>query len=251
MIFEKMNMLSLHLALLSALLFTGQTRAQDLVLDGKWRIDVPSFRNDRLDLFLNYAVSDYIPYENIGWSLYSGRQCGNGAEEITINDYLVVSKIINDDSIPQGNGSSTRNVTLAFSLDPDTIRDSPILQNDGFSTATVSFCVHMSAYTADIINPGKVEIMFRETFLTLVVKLEGTFEVADTVLVPLNRGDEVSNQTYYLIGYLVSDCIAQLYCATSLFLVSSLILFIYSAIAQTMKTSIQTPCIKAENFECV
>jgi hypothetical protein len=198
-------MLSLYLALLSALSCAVQTRgAGDLVLDGKWRIDVPSFRQDKLDLYLEYAASDFIPYANIGWGLYNGRQCGVVAEEITNNDYLAVRKIIKDDSIPQGNGSLTRNVTLAFTFDPDTIRSSPILQSNGFD-ATVTFCVRTSAYTADIINPGKVEIMYRDTFLTLVVKLEGTFEVADAVLVPLTIDDRYANQTYFLIGYLVSD----------------------------------------------
>jgi hypothetical protein len=57
-------------------------------------------------------ISDYIPYENIKWRLYDGRQCGNGAADITNNNFLLTSESTEGDFDVRGDGNAYRNLTL-------------------------------------------------------------------------------------------------------------------------------------------
>lgn len=170
----------------------------------KWDIGIPTFDSSRLDLFLKYPVSDFISYDNLGWKLYDGRQCGNGgASDITDNDYLEVAAEF-DENTPEGGGTAWRNVTLVFSFDPETIRQSPIITNEGLET-NLRFCVRFSAYSAPTINPGAMEIFYKETFLTVDIQQAGNVDVDGYVLTPEDINQEEDTVSYKLRGYLCNE----------------------------------------------
>jgi hypothetical protein len=174
-----------------------------------WYIATPTFNQSRLDLFLEYPVSDYIPYENLAFSLYDSNLCGNGANVITENNYLAVG-MRHDGQTTTGEGTAFRNVTLSFTFDPETIRESPIINYDGLET-TIKFCVRLSAYTADIINPGAVEIFYKETFMTVDIRQLGNIDGDEFVVDPDDIANQVAEQKYYLIGYLCNTTNHRLY----------------------------------------
>jgi hypothetical protein len=93
------------------LLALASAQAQEVPLN-QWYIARPIFSRDSLDLFLEYRISDYIPYENIKWRLYDGRQCGNGAADITNNNFLLTSESTEGDFDVRGDGNAYRNLTL-------------------------------------------------------------------------------------------------------------------------------------------
>ena len=103
-----------------------------------------------------------------------------------------------------GYGSTTQNVTLAFTFNPDTIRQSPIITNTGLESS-VSFCVRFSAYSADYRLPGTMEIVYRETYVTLQILQGGNISVDPTVIAPSQSGQQWATQQYTLIGYLCNE----------------------------------------------
>jgi hypothetical protein len=170
----------------------------------RYYIGVPDFEQDRLDLFLLYPVSDFVPYRNLDWTIFDGPECGAGSNEISnYQEYLSIEMIHAPESeSPEGEGNTFRNVTLSFTFDPDTIRSSEIISEQGLDTL-LHFCVRLGVYSADIINPGAVEVFYKETFLRLQILQDGNLEVEESVsLTPDRVGEEKGEQAYYLIGFL-------------------------------------------------
>jgi len=167
----------------------------------KWFITNPTFDQERLDLFLTYRVSDYIPYENIGWSIYDGLACQEGSNEITENDYLSVELVGPEDGNTVGEGTTFRDFTMTLKFNPDTIRGSPILHETGLNTQLI-FCVRLSAFTANVLNPVAVEIFFKQTTMTVDILQEGDFGAEEFVLSPDEIIDQTAEQLYTLEGWL-------------------------------------------------
>jgi hypothetical protein len=191
--FQSIFLLALALAL---------AQAQEVPLN-QWYIARPIFSRDSLDLFLEYRISDYIPYENIKWRLYDGRQCGNGAADITNNNFLLTSESTEGDFDVRGDGNAYRNLTLGFEFDPETIRDSPIFSEVGLA-AFLSFCVQINAYTGDQRLPTSIELFTRETFLSVEIYQEGGFKENVTVI-PEEIGEVGDEEAFRLIGYLCDE----------------------------------------------
>jgi hypothetical protein len=176
----------------------------------KWFITNPSFDQSRLDLFLTYQVSDYIPYENLRWYLYDGLECREGADDITENDYLTAELMGPDDGNTVGEGNSFREFKMALSFDPESIRGSPILHETG-QKIQLKFCVRLSAFSANALNPAAVEISYKQTTMTVDILQEGETGVDEFVLDAGEIVDETTEQLYTLEGWLCNETNHRIY----------------------------------------
>jgi hypothetical protein len=170
----------------------------------RYYIGTPEFEQDRLDLFLAYPVADSVPYRNLDWTIYDGPECGFGSNEIfNYEDYLSIGLIHAPESeVPEGDGTAFRNIKLSLTFNPDTIRASEIIHEEGLDTQ-LEFCVKLGAYTADRINPGAVEVFYAETFVKVMILQNGDFEIEESVTVrPERVGEQREKQDYFLIGFL-------------------------------------------------
>ena len=191
--------------LLLLLLCPNLTYGQDdlEVPPNKFYIDTPTFSQDRLDLFLDYPISDGVPFENLGFKVYDGIQCAEGASDITYEQrpYLSVELLDPGDGVDEGDGNTFYQVRMAMTFDPDTIRTSPIFYEEGLRTL-LKFCVRLGSYSAPSINPAAVEIFYKQTAVTVEIRQEGDTEVEDFVISPDDITDETATQLYRLEGWL-------------------------------------------------
>lgn len=177
-------------------------KAQEEPLN-QWYIAPPNFSRETLDLFLEYRISDYVPYESIKWRLYDGRECRDGATDITSNNFLTTTESAAGDFDGRGNGTAYRNITLGFEFDPATIRDSPIFSEVALQ-AYLNFCVQISAYLGDHRLTGSIELFTRQTFLSVEINQEGGFQENVTVT-PEEVGEVGDEEAFGLIGYLCDE----------------------------------------------
>jgi hypothetical protein len=197
-----------HILLLTIGLFCAVVVAQEEANPesppNRYYIGTPEFEQETVDLFLHYPVSDFVPYRNLNWKIFDGPECGGGSNEITdYQEYLSIDLTHAPESeYPEGDGTTFRNITLSLSFDPDTIRSSPIISEEGLDTV-LGFCVSLGAYTADRINPGAVEVFYAETFVRLLILQNGDFDIEESVTVrPERIGEQRERQEYFLIGFL-------------------------------------------------
>eukprot|EP00980_Cylindrotheca_fusiformis_P028946 scaffold22680_cov107-Cylindrotheca_fusiformis.AAC.15 len=177
--------------------------AQEAPLN-QWYIAPPIFSRDSLELFLDYPISDYIPYENINWRIYDGRACRDGATDITENNFLFISEETEEGAFDKrGDGTAFRNLIVGFEFDPLTIRDSPIFSEVGLD-AYLNFCVQISAFLGDHRLPDRIELFTRQTFVSVEISQEGGFRENVTVI-PEDITEVGDNETYRLVGYLCDD----------------------------------------------
>jgi hypothetical protein len=186
--------------------------------DQKYYISKPSFSQAGITLSLEYSVSNILSNEHLGWTLWDGTSCGSSDvnTDITTNDYLSVTLTADDDTLPppleDGSSSSSssssslvlRNVTVELTLNPDTIESSPILiKNSNGVTSQIQFCIRLGAYSADVINPGALEVYTRDTFVTINVQQDEDYdELQDVVIVPGADQTPLVQSQYYLMAYL-------------------------------------------------
>ena len=176
-----------------------------------------------LEFDLLYNVSVSVPIENIKYTLYDSHVCHNGGNDISENDYLTAEVVVDDKPEAEAIAGDDdedphlRLVKLKFKINPDTIRTSPIFDNNsegddavgtttsggvGNNLATLKFCVKLSSYTADArSNPGAIEIFVRETAFTFRMSQDGPLEVEQDIIsnLPTNIIDD---NVYELVGYL-------------------------------------------------
>jgi hypothetical protein len=193
-----------ELCLLS-FIFPHYLQALDGPPPNKWFIATPEFSSDRLDLFLRYPVSDFIPYEHLDWTLFAGSECSpSTSDDITENDYLDVRITIEDETAPEGTGGSWRFITLSFAFDPDTIRRSPILVNEGLDTR-LQFCVNLGAYSSPTVVPGALEIFRKVTSMDVLITQAGQIGIDNLVADPNGPNEEEAEVRYRLRGFLCDE----------------------------------------------
>lgn len=159
-------------------------------------MEKPNFWADRVDLYLEYPVSDFIPFANLDWILYDSLECGSG--DITDNDYL--NAVIDyDENLPNGDGTGWKLATLSLTFDPDTIRGSPIMTTVG-REQRLQFCIRMGAYSSQTNIPGAMEIFYKETSIDVLITDEGGVDLDDSTGV--SDGANGGGQLYTLRGYL-------------------------------------------------
>ncbi len=179
------------------------SQAPDAPPPTKWYIDTPEFSADRLNLFLKYPISDMIPHDNLEWSLLT--DCSGGTD-VTENNYLAVEMQMEDESVPEGDGTKWRFVTLSFTFDPNTIRSSPIITTVDLEDR-MQFCVRLGGYSAPTIVPGALEIVFKETTLDVVIQQDGQADPENSVVVVETQfdSDQQGSQLYQLRGFLCNE----------------------------------------------
>jgi hypothetical protein len=178
--------------------------------DQKYYISKPSFSQEGITLSLEYSVSNILSNEHLGWTLWDGTSCGSSDinSDITTNDYLSATLTADDDTLsPPEDGSLSlllRNVTVELTLNPNTIESSPILiKNSNGVTSQIQFCIRLGAYSADVINPGALEVYTRDTFVTINVQQDEDYdELQDVVIVPGADQTPLVPSQYYLMAYL-------------------------------------------------
>jgi hypothetical protein len=188
---------------LFCVIVVAQEEANPETPPNRYYVGTPDFRQERLDLFLRYPVSDFVPYRNLDWTIFDGVGCADSNEISTYQEYLSIDMIYAPESeSPEGDGTAFRNVTLSFTFNPDTIRASEIIHEQDLETY-LEFCVRLGANTADRINPGAVEVFYAETFVRLKILQNGDFDVEESVTIrPERIGEQRERQDYFLIGFL-------------------------------------------------
>lgn len=156
-------------------------------------------------MFLRYPVSDFIPYENLAWTLLDGPECDSNLNgDITDNNYLNVELTIEDETAPIGTGGGWRFVTLSFKFDPGTIRDSPILYNEGLDQR-LKFCVRLGAFSSQTNVPGALEIFHKVTSMDVLITQEGLVGTDNLVTDPEGTNQENAQVAYKLRGFLCNE----------------------------------------------
>lgn len=154
---------------------------------------------------MKYPISDVIPYDNLSWKLLDGTECSSGgANDITTNDYLGAELTIEDDTIPDGDGTAWRFITLAFTFDPTTIRSSPIFSDQGLDQY-LEFCVRLSANSSPAVVPGALELYFKETSVSVLIQQDGQVDADQVVVTPAAPGSSGATQAYKLRGFLCNE----------------------------------------------
>jgi hypothetical protein len=182
---------------------TNTTRNLAESPSNKWEIGNPTFRTERLDLFLTFPISDFVPYEHIVYTFWT--DCETGGEEITNNDagYFTYETQVDDESVPIGEGTAWRFMSVSMFFDPDSIRNSPIFQEATSSNLdeSIRFCVKAGAYSAPSVVPGSLEIFSKVTTIDLLITQDGSFN--DKVNVTAGGvNEETTSTAYFLRGYL-------------------------------------------------
>lgn len=179
---------------------TASTTTTESPPVSKWDIGQPTFRTERLDLFLNYPISDFVPYEHIQFTFWT--DCITDGKEITDNKgYFVFEIKIDDESVPVGDGTSWRFMSVSMSFDSDLIRSSPIFQQSSNLEESIHFCVKASAFSAPMVVPGALEIFQKLTTIDLIITQDGSFN--DKVNVTAGQvGNEEDSVAYFLRGFL-------------------------------------------------
>ena len=166
----------------------------------KWEIGQPTFETDRLDLLLNFPISDFIPYDHIQYTFWT--TCGTDGVEITENKgYFQFEIDIDDESVPVGDGTSWRFMSVSMFFDPDKIRSSPIFSKTSNLEEVIQFCVKAGAFSAPMVVPGSLEIFQKVTTINLLIAQDGSFSNKVNVTAGQQGSEETSN-AYFLRGYL-------------------------------------------------
>jgi len=167
----------------------------------KWEVGDPTFRAERLDLFLTFPISDFVPYDHIQYTFWT--TCATNGVEITDNEgYFGFETEIVDEGLPVGDGTSWRFMSVSMFFDPDSIRKSPIFTTSNTALAeTIQFCVKAGVFSAPMIIPGALESFHKETKIDLLITQDGT--ISDNVNVTAGQqGSEEASTAYFLRGYL-------------------------------------------------
>ena len=196
----------------------------------KYYVGFPTFTQQQISVELLYPISNFIPYENLRYRVYDNEQCGKvgdggeNAGDVTFEDFLQIAispDVVNNNNNttdgggeqqqqqqqPMGDGDAFRDFKVSLAFDPEAVRSSSVFQEVNPTTlgSTVSFCVKVSAMSAEGINPAAVPLFERETFITLELLQTGEFSdeyivSTDDTAVAVTEGKD-----YYLTAYFCDD----------------------------------------------
>jgi hypothetical protein len=170
--------------------------------DNRYYIGIPTFSSSNLQVSLDYPVANLAPFEYFRVQIFDGSSCpnddvGETNNDITNEPYMQTELSPIDDFGVEGDGSQYRRLKLDIAFDPETIRDSSILTENGLE-AQLGFCVQLQTLSAEAVNPGAASLFLRETYITIDIDQNGGIAVECVVDVP--EGDE--GEEYTLVGYI-------------------------------------------------
>jgi hypothetical protein len=142
----------------------------------KWDIGDPRFEYNLLEFDLVYRVSPLVDASMIAFVLYDSDKCQEGGNDITSNNYI--SSSIGESLSPD---EDTKDMRLAFTINPATISEAPIYTQTtkDNAQATIRICIRFSEYTADPIqNREAMEVNFLENIVAINVGMESGFAIA-------------------------------------------------------------------------
>ena len=142
----------------------------------KWDIGDPRFEYNLLEFDLVYRVSPLVDTSMIAFALYDSVKCQEGGNDITSNNYISSSI---EESL--SSDEDTKDMRLAFTINPATISETPIYTKTTKynAEATIRVCIRFSEYTADPSqNKEAIEVNFLETIVAINVGLESGFAIA-------------------------------------------------------------------------
>mmetsp|Transcript_48693 Transcript_48693/g.117785 ORF Transcript_48693/g.117785 Transcript_48693/m.117785 type:complete len:1177 (-) Transcript_48693:145-3675(-) len=203
----------------------------------KYYVGYPTFDQQQLTVELTYPVSNFIPYENLRYRVYDNEECGKGQTsenpdandvgDVTFDEFLQIDispDVIDggngngngngddgeEDEIqqqPMGDGDAYRDYKVSLTFDPEAVRFSSVFQvvNPTTLGSTVSFCVKVSAMSAEGINPVAVSLFERETFVTLEFLQTGEFSDEYIVSTDDSAVAVTEGKDYFLMGYFCDE----------------------------------------------
>mmetsp|Transcript_48691 Transcript_48691/g.117777 ORF Transcript_48691/g.117777 Transcript_48691/m.117777 type:complete len:1161 (-) Transcript_48691:152-3634(-) len=203
----------------------------------KYYVGYPTFAQQQLTVELTYPVSNFVPYENLRYRVYDNEECGKGqtsqdpydAEvgDVTFDEFLQINispdvinnggngdgdgeEVADEDEIqqqPMGDGDAYRDYKVSLIFDPEAVRFSSVFQvvNPTTLGSTVSFCVKVSAMSAEGINPVAVSLFERETFVTLEFLQTGEFSDEYIVSTDDSAVAVTEGKDYFLMGYFCDE----------------------------------------------
>jgi hypothetical protein len=166
---------------LFAILTLAMVAASDVAyaavdLATKWDIGDPKFEYNLLEFDLVYPVSPLVDASNMAFALYDSEKCHTGGNDITSNNYI--SSSIEESLSP---GGDTKDMRLAFIINPVTISEAPIYTQTtkNNAPATIRVCIRFSVYTADPSqSKDAIEVNFLENIIAINVSMESGFAIA-------------------------------------------------------------------------
>lgn len=144
---------------------------------------------------MKWRISDYVQDRLVGFRLYDGPDCSEGATDITdfLSDYTASGIIFDSlglqpdsntpyDSTAQGYRdfrlflgiSNLTDSDFANTVAPDLFKYE-IRNNQSF--AIINFCVRFQLFMDDFDDPNSVEVNFQETIVEVYIDLTDGFEI--------------------------------------------------------------------------